>query len=336
VKVNPLRDAYYGDLHLHTSYSFDVYVSTNITPDEAYRFGRGEPVNYLGEEVKRPTPLDFLAVTDHAENIGVFNTLDDPSSPLSQSEFGRDVRKEGMRVVGKTMVRLFDGVKHLSAVADVKTEVVNTTAQTAWQHEIEAANRNYQPGTFTTFIAYEWTSQPGMQNLHRNVIFRGDKAPNPFSAADSVRPEDLWSYLERIRQQGYEALAIPHNANASNGLMFDWIDSDGKPIDQAYAEQRAANEPLLELVQEKGQSETHPALSANDEFSNFEIMDFERAFRKDNSSRLGGGSLSRGRAYGRGLACSACGKAGSAIRDLGGEGPPRSQSRSVAGGEGVA
>jgi len=300
IPVNAEREAYYGDLHLHTSYSFDAYAATNITPDEAYRFARGESVNFVGEKVKRSTvPLDFLAVTDHSENIGVLNTLDSPSSLLSQSEFGRQVHKEGMKAVGKIIVQLFDGVKHLSTVADVKIEAVNMTARTAWQHEIEAANRNYQPGQFTTFIAYEWTSQRGMQNLHRNVIFRGDKAPNPFSSADSVRPEDLWSFLDGIRKQGYEALAIPHNANASNGLMFDWIDSRGKLIDQAYAEQRAANEPLVEIVQMKGQSETHPVLSANDEFSHFEIMDFERAFRKDNSSRLGGSYVRDG--LGRGM-----------------------------------
>ncbi|MBI4164533.1 MAG: DUF3604 domain-containing protein [Acidobacteria bacterium] len=301
VKVNPLRDAYYGDLHLHTGYSFDAFaLDSGITPDDAYRFARGESVNFFGKEVKCSTPpLDFLAVTDHAENIGVLNTLDDPNSPLSQSGFGRQVRKEGIKVVGKIVVQLFDGVKHLSSVADVKIETVNTAAQTAWQREIAFANRNYVPGKFTTFIGYEWTSQPGMQNLHRNVIFRGDKAPNPFTAYNSQRPEDLWGWLEKIRKQGYEALAIPHNANASNGLMFDWVDSAGKPIDQAYAEERVANEPLVEIVQQKGQSETHPSLSPNDEFSNFEIMDFERAFRKDNSSKLGGSYVRD--ALGRGM-----------------------------------
>jgi hypothetical protein len=304
VKSNPLRDTYYGDLHLHTTYSFDVYFASNITPDEAYRFARGEAVNYLNETVKRSTlPLDFLAVTDHSENIGVFNALDDPRSSLSQSEFGRRVHKEGAKFLGKTLVQLYDGagagVRHLSSVANVRRGTVNTIARDAWQHEIEAANRNYQPGKFTTFIAYEWSSEPGMRNLHRNVIFRGDKAPSPFSAADSVRPEDLWSFLERIRKEGYEALAIPHNANASDGLMFDWIDSRGKPIDEAYAEQRAANEPLVEIVQQKGQSETHPVLSATDEFSNFELMDFLKELRKDHTSKPQGSYVRD--ALGRGM-----------------------------------
>lgn len=301
VNFNPLRDAYYGDLHLHTNYSFDVNITrASLTPNEAYQFARGEPVNFLGEEIKRSTPLlDFLAVTDHSENIGVLNTLDDPNSPLSQSGFGQQVRKEGLKFFGRILLRLFDGVGYLSNVADVKPEVVNSATQAAWRREIEAANRNYQPGKFTTFIGYEWTSQPGMQNLHRCVIFEGNDAPNPFSATDSQRPEDLWNYLEQIRKQGYEAIAIPHNANASNGLMFDWMDSNGRSIDQAYAERRSAHEPLFEIVQEKGQSETHPILSPNDEFADFEIMDFLQGSRKGHSTHLEGSYIRD--ALGRGM-----------------------------------
>jgi hypothetical protein len=269
IRVNPRRDAYFGDLHLHTSYSFDAYIlfGAKVDPDGAYRFGRGESVNYLGDEVHRTSPpLDFLAVTDHSENIGVFNTLEDPDSELSRSEIGKEVREQGAKVFGK-IAALQTGGKPLPGI-DVKQ-----TTQSAWQREIDAANRNYRPGKFTTFIAYEWTSMPDGQNLHRNVIFRGDKAPNPFTAVDSIKPEDLWTFLENVRKQGYEALAIPHNSNASNGLMYDWVDSKGRPIDQAYAELRAANEPLAEISQNKGASETRPALSPGDEFSNFEFYD---------------------------------------------------------------
>src|SRR5262249_34568900 len=117
-----------------------------------------------------------------------------------------------------------------------------------WKREVDAANRNYQPGKFTTFVAYEWTSMGDQKyNLHRNVIFKSAPPEAPFSSADSGRPEDLWSYLERLRARGVEALAIPHNANASGGLMFDWKDSDGRPISEAYAQRRALNEPLTEL-----------------------------------------------------------------------------------------
>jgi hypothetical protein len=265
------RQAYYGDLHLHTSYSFDAYVlfGAKVDPDAAYRFARGESVDFLGHGAKRNEPLDFLAVTDHSENIGVFNSLDDPNSDLSKSEAGKAFKANPVKTFFDSIANgKFASGKLLEGVGNVKE-----LSQSAWQREMEAANRNYRPGTFTTFIAYEWTSMPDGQNLHRNVIFRGDKAPNPFTSVDSPKPEDLWSWLDKIRKDGYEALAIPHNSNASNGLMFDWNDSNGRPIDQAYAEQRAADEPLVEIAQNKGASETHPILSPNDEFSNYEFYD---------------------------------------------------------------
>lgn len=267
VKVNPLKDAYYGDLHLHTTYSFDAYVlmGTKVDPDAAYRFARGEAVDFLGSKVKRREPLDFLAVTDHSENIGVFNQLEDPNSALSKSEVGQAAKKGGIDVFKNVILKYVT-----QPIPGVDTKPISASA---WQREIDAANRNYQPGRFTTFIAYEWSSMPDGQNLHRNVIFKGDKAPIPFSSADSRDPRDLWNYLEKSRKNGYEALAIPHNANASNGLMYDWTSLDGKPIDKAYAKLRAANEPLSEISQNKGSSETHPLLSPNDEFANFEIFD---------------------------------------------------------------
>jgi hypothetical protein len=269
-KTSLERHAYFGDLHLHTTYSFDAYVllGAKIDPDQAYKFARGEAVPYLGGTIRRSTPpLDFLAVTDHSENIGVFNTLEDPNSPLSRSEVGEEVRKSGGAKAFGKIVQLMTTGHPLPGVD------VSATTHSAWQREIEFANRNYQPGKFTTFIAYEWSSMPDGQNLHRNVIFRGNTAPHPFSSVDSNKPEELWAWLDNIRRQGYEALAIPHNSNASNGLMFDWVDSHGKPIDQAYAEERASNEPLAEISQNKGASETLPELSPNDEFANFERYD---------------------------------------------------------------
>ncbi len=266
IKVNPDRDAYFGDLHLHTTDSFDAYVlmGTRTTPDEAYKFARGDTINYLGQPIKRSEPLDFLAVTDHSENIGVFNQLDDPKSAFSLSDVGKLARQGGMANFVKLVLLLSGG-----RLGPVNEKVAADT----WARHIQIANANYQPGKFTTFIAYEWTSMPSGQNLHRNVIFRGDTAPAPFTAQDSTDPQDLWTWLSKIRQQGYEALAIPHNANASNGLMYDWTTLKGKPIDEAYAELRAANEPLAEVSQNKGTSETHPALSSNDEFANYEIFD---------------------------------------------------------------
>ncbi|HEY6868908.1 MAG TPA: DUF3604 domain-containing protein [Novosphingobium sp.] len=266
IKANPDREAYFGDLHLHTTNSFDAYMlmGTKTTPEEAYAFARGDTINYLGQPVKRSEPLDFLAVTDHSENIGVFNQLDDPTSAFSLSEIGKLAKAGGYANFVK-IAGLLSG-KRLGPDND-------RVAASAWVRNINAANNAYQPGKFTTFVAYEWTSMPSGQNLHRNVIFRGSWAPSPFTAQDSTDPQDLWTWLSKIRTQGYEALAIPHNGNASNGLMYDWTTLKGRPIDEAYAELRAANEPVSEVAQNKGTSETHPALSSNDEFAGYEIFD---------------------------------------------------------------
>jgi Protein of unknown function (DUF3604) len=270
---NPQRNAYFGDLHLHTTYSFDAYVmmGTKTTPDTAYKFARGEPVQYLGHTVQRRWPLDFLAVTDHSENMGVFNTADDPNSQLSKSALGQRIKTEGATIdkpLFWEIVALFTSGKPLPGV-DAKPITHST-----WQTQIDTANHNYEPGKFTTFIGYEWSSMPeGKFNLHRNVIFKGDKAPDPFSSVDSRRPEDLWSYLEENRKRGVEAIAIPHNGYASGGFMYDWNDSDGRPINEAYALRRAANEPLTEISQNKGNSETAPEISPNDEFANFEVFE---------------------------------------------------------------
>lgn len=264
------RRAFFGDLHLHTGFSFDAYslMGTRTTPDEAYRYARGEPITYLGRTIRRAEPLDFTAVTDHSEFLGVLNQLDDPDSGLSKSSTGRLLRDN----LGREGLKLFQSAAaHQAAPPELNVKAAEASA---WRREVEAANNNYQPGRFTTFVAYEWTSMPQFKfNLHRNVIFRGAPPEAPFSAADSTRPEDLWGYLEKLRARGIEALAIPHNANASGGLMFDWNNSDGKPIDEAYAQRRAYNEPLTEVFQNKGQSETVPELSASDEFSNFEVME---------------------------------------------------------------
>jgi hypothetical protein len=141
-----------------------------------------------------------------------------------------------------------------------------------WQKHIAIANKHYEPGKFTTFIAFEWTSIPVNQNLHRNVFFRDSKGPEAvFSAFDSDRPEDLWTYMEVQRDAGHEVFAIPHNGNLSNGEMFAPRNSAGMPIDKRYAERRALNEVATEIIQTKGSSDTNPALSPNDEFANFEL-----------------------------------------------------------------
>ncbi len=267
------RQAYFGDLHLHTTYSFDAFVlmGTRVDPDTAYRFARGDTVDYLGEPVRRQRPLDFLAITDHAENIGFFNQLDDPDSEFSRSEFGQGIAQQ--LADDRPMEALMEIARYQLEGQAIPGPSPEQVGRDTWQRLVDAANRYYQPGVFTTFIGYEWTAMIDGANLHRNVIFRGDGAPAPFSSADSRDPEDLWTYLETIREQGHEALAIPHNSNASDGMMFDWVRLDGEPIDRVYAERRALNEPLSEIAQNKGTSETHPILSPQDEFASFELFE---------------------------------------------------------------
>lgn len=292
--ANPLRDAYFGDLHLHTNYSLDAFVlyGTRTTPDQAYRFAKGEKVDFLGNEIQKKVPLDFLAVTDHSETFGVINAIDDTSSALYKSNLGKKIREEGLNTFWtSTVIQSIVSGKRVPGHEEKNIRSV-------WDKEVEAANRHNKPGKFTTFIGYEWTSFPDYQNLHRNVIFSSEKAPDqPFSASDSYKPEDLWSFLENQRKQGIDALIIPHNSNVSNGLMFDWKDSKGNPISKAYAQRRQDNEPLTEVSQNKGTSETHPSLSSNDEFAGFEL--YENLLATTRKGKVEGSYVRD--AYGRGL-----------------------------------
>lgn len=291
------RHVYYGDLHLHTSFSTDAVFllgRVGIGLDDAYRFARGEAVEYAGQPLKRAEPLDFIAVTDHAEQMGLGRRLFEGKGPLEASELGRKLRAGG-RATPAEVGALFHSKQPIPGV-DVRPILVD-----AWQQQKDAVARYYAPGVFTTFLAYEWSSSPDMQNLHRNVIFRGTDAPLPFSSADSPRPEDLWTYLEENRARGVEALAIPHNADVSNGVMYALEDSDRKPIDAHYARRRALNEPLGEIYQSKGQSETHPLLSPPDELARFEL--FEYLMGTQRIGRVSGSYFRE--AWGRGLAVEA-------------------------------
>jgi hypothetical protein len=293
---NPLRNVYFGDLHLHTMLSFDAFtIGTRTTPDDAYRYAKGEPIEYGGRKIQRKTPLDFLSVTDHAEYMGVIRMLADANSPLSQSSWAAGITSTDPQTRSKTFLEL---AKTISGNQPISEFVDEQVLRSNWRIIIDAAERAYQPGKFTTFIGYEWTSFPDNQNLHRNVIFRGSKVPpQPFSVFDSQKPEDLWTFLENGRKDGIDALAIPHNANVSNGLMYNLVDSDGQPLSRTYAERRMANEPVNEIVQIKGQSETHPGLSPTDELANFEL--YEHLLATDRVGKLDG-SYAR-QAYRRGL-----------------------------------
>jgi hypothetical protein len=286
--ANATRSAYFGDLHVHTTYSFDAFAfGTVATPDDAYRFAQGEAIEHpAGFEVQLRAPLDFYAVTDHAQFLGGVEAAADPSTDFSelphvQSLHNLNVREN--RTVDGLVERVtaFRGFipQTRAGVADgsIDVEMVNQIARNAWADIIAAAQTHYQPGSFTTFVAYEYTtSSDDRGNLHRNVIFRdADTLPAmPFSRLHSQNPEGLWDWMDGLRAQGIETLAIPHNSNGSNGQMFKMVDWAGDPLDDDYASQRIRNEPLVEVTQIKGTSETHPALSPNDEWADFELMPY--------------------------------------------------------------
>jgi hypothetical protein len=275
------REAYFGDLHIHTRYSFDAFIfNVRATPDDAYKFARGEAINHpAGFAIQLQSgALDFAAVTDHSEYLGVMPAVNDQTSKLYSLEIGKELRGE----TGLTRREAFQKLLPDMAAGKPHPELYDRDVmRTAWSEMVAAAERNNQPGTFTTFIGYEYTSAPDIQNLHRNVIFRTGKAPElPFTALDSQNPEDLWRWLDARRAEGIEALAIPHNSNGSNGQMFKLEDWAGNPLDAAYADLRMRNEPIVEITQVKGTSETHPMNSPNDEWAGFQIFPLRIASTK--------------------------------------------------------
>ncbi|MCY4531924.1 MAG: DUF3604 domain-containing protein [Gammaproteobacteria bacterium] len=274
--ANPERTAYFGDLHVHTTNSFDAFLfGGTATIEEAYQFAKGAPVTHLaGYEMKLKEPLDFYAVTDHAFLMGAMAAMKDPTDPMSRHPDAKALTNLKTR---EDRIRAFMIARQFILPGPRYREIDDPrTIQSTWAKIIEAANRHNDPGRFTTFIGYEWSSAPQSQNLHRNVIFKGEKAPvAPFSRFISSDPEDLWRWMDVLREQGLESLAIPHNANGSGGQMFSLMDFSGNsPLDADYAQRRVRNEPLVEITQVKGTSETHPVLSPYDEWADFEIMPY--------------------------------------------------------------
>ncbi len=269
------RVVLFGETHLHTVLSFDAYIFGNRnTPDDAYRFAKGEAIQHpSGFEMKISEPLDFQSVTDHAIYLGMLPAMHNPKLDVSKHPISLELRK------AKTQAERLAGFQKMFPYlnkSDKPDDLVDVDVmKSAWGEIISTANRHNEPGKFTTLIGYEYTSGPQNQNLHRNVFFRGDKAPSlPFSRIMSPNPEDLWVWMDAQRGKGMDNLAIPHNSNGSNGLMFMARKWDGTPMDATYVKTRMRNEPIVEVTQVKGDSETHPMLSPNDEFADFETMPF--------------------------------------------------------------
>ena len=273
---HPEREAYFGETHVHTSWSLDSYLGFGNTiagPEEFYKYSLGKPITHPGGfTVKITKPLDWGATTEHAEYLGAVQAALDPGSALSKTLLGKSL-KFGSRVESEATYKLLTVTMLKNRPLDAlrSPDVLGTY----WKKLVEIADKYYQPGKFTTFAAYEWTSTPNTANLHRNVFFLDTKKvpAMPFSAVDSDDPRELWKWMDGQRAAGNELLAITHNSNLSNGLMFTTeTDDRGRPIDKAWAETRMRNEPLAELKQVKGQAETTPGLSPNDEFANYEVV----------------------------------------------------------------
>jgi len=284
-QYNPQRNLYWGDLHIHTSFSTDAFTNgVRATPDDAYTFAKGGEIEHAaGYGLRISRPLDFAAVTDHSEYLGVVRATN-PDLPLSRRGLRERLLNDGRLGLTVAFAQSMLNFDLEDAIAPGWEDVSRAT----WQEVVASAERHNDPARFTAFIGYEWSSMPQDRNLHRNVIYRGTRVPElPFSSVDSDDPQDLWNALEQQRAQGMECFAIPHNSNLSDGVMYNKTVFDGTPMDAAYARQRLHNEPISEIFQVKGSSETHPLLSDEDEFAGFEIYDTMLSQSQESSDAKG-------------------------------------------------
>lgn len=302
VPKNPLKEAYFGEQHVHTGVSMDAFIAGNrLTPDDAYRFAQGEEIMVNGSMHKIKRPLNFVAVTDHSEFMGEAYSLMNEGAPGYDHEIAVAFREApdldtALKLYGKYVLTPLagGGDPHPEFFQGIKA------IKSTWKKNYEATEKHYQPGKFTTIHAYEWTSAPGGSNQHRNVFFRDTNVPEmPFSSNDGADPEMLWAWMQTQRDDGKKVFAIPHNSNESKGLLFAEASLTGVPINKEYAKTRASMEPLVEMMQVKGNSEVVPNFWPNDEFADFEnaltIQKFNgRGFIKENFVRYG---LGRGIKY---------------------------------------
>lgn len=273
----PTKRALFGDLHVHTSYSVDAFIfGVRALPDDAYHFAKGGTIEHgAGYPIRLSRPLDFLAVTDHAEYLGSARAAQ-PDVPTVRRNL-RSALTEGGRLsytrywvesvaalTGHAFNSGAEGQQFLDEAEQTRVQL------DAWRDTIAAAERANDPGRFTAFIGYEWSSH----GIHRNVVYGSDAAPDyPFSALDSQRAQDLWLALEAQRAAGQPVIAIPHNMNESSGRMYPREPIEGLAWTREEAERRRTIEPVSEVYQVKGSSEAHPALSPDDPFADFEIVE---------------------------------------------------------------
>ena len=281
------KNVYWGDTHLHTRNSADAYSlgNMNLTPADAYRFARGETViahNDMPVRLRRP--LDFLVVSDHAEYLGGFYRLGVRDPLVTNTRVGKQWQSyidEGEHW------KMFTAFPDSITDPDAHPPLPERSRNIIWQDVVKTADDYNDPGQFTALIGYEWTAMMDGNNLHRVVVYRdgagiAGQLP-PFSAQDSIDPRDLWKALATFEETtGGQVMAIAHNGNLSNGMMFPANSVDGKPIDKAYARLRARWEPVYEVTQVKGDGETHPTLSPADEFADFENWDADNIGRSQN------------------------------------------------------
>ena len=268
VPANPDRSAFFGDLHVHTSYSTDAFIfGVRALPDDAYHFAKGGTIAHgAGYPIKLSKPLDFLAVTDHAEFLGTARAAN-PDIPTVRRPL-RDVLQNGNRL---EITRYWaESVGLIIGDGFAAVGANPAASRAAWEDTIASANRHDDPGVFTAFIGYEWSSL----GIHRNVVYGSERVPDrPFSSVDSGRPQDLWLALETQNDADQPVIAIPHNMNESGGRMYPRSSIEELEWSEAEARRRRRIEPVSEIYQVKGSSEAHPQLSPEDPFVDFEIID---------------------------------------------------------------
>jgi hypothetical protein len=275
------QKVFFGDTHFHSSLSVDSgMIGNRVDLDQAFRFALGEEiVTSSGQRAQLNRPLDFLVVSDHAEYLGLADLIATGNPELLATDVGREwyeaMKKGGDTAWSKVVLMMEDFSTGTPRFRNAKLE------RSVWDRVVDTASKYNAPGTFTAFNGYEWSALTDGNNLHRVVVFRDGsdrvKQVIPFSAFDNQDPEGLWGFLAGYEEEtGGRVLAIPHNPNISNGVMFAET-VKGKAMTRDYAERRARWEPLLEVTQMKGDSEAHPFLSPEDEFADFENWDFGNA-----------------------------------------------------------